>query len=243
MCKMLLGIQLNQNENFSKLIKAQEEPLKTQKDGVGALVIDSNHSVYKGLSNYNLVFDEVYQRLSNAKIVGIHTRQATSGEINLTNAHFFERNYPQSNYKQFFAHNGIVGQFHDHKGFYWKEQDWGRKKKKEEKQEEKLCDSNQFFRSLDMNISSHDLYIEAIKKDFTGIAALIKEKERTVYVISTKQFEIHTDKKDYLIFYSYKPEDSYGLVKDFLGFPLKEGEEKIETNTYKIDSGYYEFKY
>jgi len=108
MCKLIVGLKKNnRNEDFEKLIRIQERDLRTQQDGIGAVVIDKNKKihVFRELTNYTKVFNEVYKLIDSARLVALHTRIKTSGKEDLDNVHMFE----VDNY--IFAHNGFVGDY------------------------------------------------------------------------------------------------------------------------------------
>ena len=98
MCKLLIAVKNNnsQNEKVLKIIKAQEKSLSNQPHGISALIVDKNNniSVNRTVNEYGKVFSWVYGKVKTAKIISIHTRQATSGNIDEANTHFFKvKNY------------------------------------------------------------------------------------------------------------------------------------------------------
>lgn len=111
MCKLVIGINKTnkKNNNFETLIKAQENDLRKETDGIGSIMIDdkNNLRVFRELSEYGKVFHNTYNLLSKAKLVAIHTRNRTSGKIDLANVHFFEID------GYLMAHNGFVGAYHN----------------------------------------------------------------------------------------------------------------------------------
>lgn len=104
MCKVLLGINTkHNNETFNSLILSQKEALNSQKDGIGALVVNgSTHERFKALRDYEAVYDDILPLLPTANIVGLHSRQATTGAVTRENIHFFKHK------NWVFAHNGYV---------------------------------------------------------------------------------------------------------------------------------------
>lgn len=109
MCKLIVGIKKENSEDFEMAIKLQENELKNERDGIGALVVrnDGTHEVRRALETwqYDDVFGWVYSEIKNAVIVAVHTRTGTSGLRSLDNVHFFGD-------KLLMAHNGWVSKYH-----------------------------------------------------------------------------------------------------------------------------------
>lgn len=109
MCKILVATKNNgHNEEFSQLIKFQYSELVKEEDGIGALIIDKDNTIktFRSLEDYARVFSQVNTYLDTARLVAIHARTATSGNVDLNNVHFFEVN------NGYFAHNGFVSKYH-----------------------------------------------------------------------------------------------------------------------------------
>lgn len=104
MCKLILGVQKENSKEFEKLIKAQFDVLKYEKDGCGALMImkDGSVEVEQRLIDYDGVFNLVMRKLPDIAVLGLHTRTSTSGASDFANIHFFVED------GVYLAHNGFV---------------------------------------------------------------------------------------------------------------------------------------
>lgn len=258
MCKLLIGIKLNGSEDstFEKILRAQESSLRDQPHGIAGLRISKKNqiNVAKRLDNYNPVFADIYKNLKDTKIVGIHTRQATSGLINLRNTHFFQVG------DYLFAHNGIVSDYHmgyQGKQFYFSsacdepnyketnilELEEGNLTEAIEKNQEDLCDSHKFLLNIPKPITKKILREEIEERGFSGVGIIVDKRNRKIFTIATRELKCHTDFRNYLFIYSYNPESRLREYKKFIGFNVfnKENEEKLEL--FGIPAGVYELSY
>ena len=109
MCKLTLAIKANNSQDklIEKVIRAQETRISEEPHGISALIVryDNKIEVKKELNDYQNVFQWVYDNIKKAKVISIHSRQATDGSISEENLHFNEID------KCFIAHNGIVGKY------------------------------------------------------------------------------------------------------------------------------------
>ena len=109
MCKIILGLKdEGKNDKALELLRAQYDDLKRERDGIGAFVMDKTGriEIFRHLNDYEPIFECVEDRLDKAVAFGIHTRTATSGNRDLANVHFFDKD------GYLFAHNGIISKFH-----------------------------------------------------------------------------------------------------------------------------------
>jgi len=110
MCKLLIAVNAKNepNEKFENAVKLQFPIMRKEEDGCGAVVINraGELKVFRSISDYGEVFGNVLRELPEAKVVAIHTRTKTSGDVNLENVHFFQIG------NRLFAHNGFVPTFH-----------------------------------------------------------------------------------------------------------------------------------
>ena len=117
----MIGIKKSDsvNSKFRSIIKAQEHLLSKEGDGIGALIVDKNNNIqvrrHLQVDEYGQVYRWVQDNASKAKIVAIHTRQATDGGVNERNIHF----YKIGNY--YMAHNGIIGEYSGY-NYKWRNQ-------------------------------------------------------------------------------------------------------------------------
>jgi len=248
MCKLLIGIKVNDsaNKKFARIIKAQEHSLSNQPHGISALIVDkdNNISVKKELNEYGKVFVWVQNRIKNAKIVAIHSRQATDGEIDEANLHFFEID------DYFFAHNGIVGEYSDYQivgrqiGFPVG-QTFHIVENNEEKEikENEMSDSYNFLLNIPKPITKLSLVKEIENTRFTGVGVLVDKQKKRMIVFSTREMKAHTDFKNYFLIYSYDPTNTLVDFKSILGFQVivKDNGEKLKA--YSVPAGIYEVNY
>ena len=264
MCKILIGIKTNDSQNvkFEKIIRAQEHSLSDQPHGISALIVDkwNNISVKKELNEYGKVFIWVRNRIRNAKIVAIHTRQATDGEIDEANLHFFNvKDY-------FFAHNGIVGKyskccvinqgqrrFFSPTGKTFKVEGYAddmiselpgdvekalEKEAKEEKN--KMSDSYNFLLNIPKPITKLRLIEEIENKNFIGMGVLFGKNEKKMTVFATREMKAHTDFKNYFFVYSYDPINVLSDIRSILGFQTMVKDKSEKLRPYNVSAGIYE---
>lgn len=272
MCKILIAIKKDdtQSEKIEKIIKAQEHSLSDQPHGISALIVDKNDniSVKRELNDYEKLFVWVYSRIKNAKIIAIHSRQATDGEIDKKNLHFFEiKNY-------LLAHNGIVGGYSKfftgcgRQGFFPMNEKYAedvkyaeeiieenvlRKteaeqvndflKKEEETDDKGMSDSYKFLENIPKPITDSNLREEIEKTKFVGIGVLFGRKEKRMTVFSTRETKCHTDFKNYIILYSYNPTNVLVKYQNVLGFEIisKDNNERLKPLT--VNAGIYEIDF
>ena len=272
MCKLLIGIKVNNLEDnrFEKIIRAQEESMSNQPHGIGALIIDRYNriSLKRELNKYEKVFNWVRNRIKDAKIVVIHTRQATDGKIDEKNIHLFNSG------GYFFAHNGIVSKFSKYGGsgfiqvgmgtrglpypaskrFFIPDSDIISEEPKDvekalemekeiEKKSDEMCDSYKFLVSLKKPITKLGLIQDIEDKGFMGMGVLVGERDKKITVFSTRIFEAHTDFKNYTIVYSYEPTNTMLYYKNALGFPIIFKEKSGKLKPLPVASGVYEINY
>ncbi|MCH7560941.1 MAG: class II glutamine amidotransferase [Thaumarchaeota archaeon] len=79
------------------------------KDGLGGFTLDYDHklTIARKVDKYNEVIQRLFgvQKIQQSFMVGLHGRQATTGQITHKNVHFFQHG------DYIFAHNGIVSSF------------------------------------------------------------------------------------------------------------------------------------
>lgn len=110
MCKLFVGVKRpGENAEFRQLLEAQFDGMLTQRDGIGALIIDKDGeaSVLRSVSveDYRGIMQAVLDASDDARFIGLHTRIATTGRATLANCHFFKEN------GHWFAHNGMVTKY------------------------------------------------------------------------------------------------------------------------------------
>lgn len=258
MCKILIGFKLkkSQNKEFEKIIKAQEDSLSDQPHGISALIVNKNNKieVKKELSEYKKVFNWVYRKIKNAKIVAIHTRQATDGGIDEDNLHFFKIG------EYFFAHNGIIGNYSNYslylRGNFFPvgksfsvtddideenevkavEEALEKEAKGEEKE---MSDSYKFLLNIPKPITELSLKKEIEEKKFVGIGAIFDEKRKKFFFASTREAKAHTDFKNYIILYSYDPVNVLSKYRKISGFPIILKDETKKLKRYILPAGIY----
>jgi predicted glutamine amidotransferase len=239
MCKLLLGIKLNNSDTreFGKILKLQEKILRTEPDGIAGIRIrkDDKVSTIKRLENYNPVFDDIYRHIAESKIISIHTRQATSGAVDLENTHYFRVN------EYFFAHNGIVGDCFDYprKGF-WKEPETSDINLE---QETDLSDSYRFLIDLPKPITKNVLEKAIKEKSFVGFGVLIDTKRKKIFILTTRVLEAHTDFRNYFFVYSFTPKSVVRRYKNFIGLRLFDQSKDERLKSFSIEEGIYEMKF
>lgn len=108
MCKLLVAFKKPGNiEVLDSLWAAQYNELSSEKDGYGCLIVQQDNTVktFRSLTKYDAIYGHARKALSEAKIVAMHTRTASSGNVDEENVHFFR------NKDIFFAHNGVVSEY------------------------------------------------------------------------------------------------------------------------------------
>lgn len=268
MCKLLIGIKLkdkDEENNFEKVLKLQENILRKEPHGVASLKILKNDSVIvkKALDDYSPVFDDIYKSLGSIKVVGLHTRQATSGNIDLKNTHFFEVG------DYLFAHNGFVNEYslsssygynyypNNRQGKIFIKKSFGTLTEFhnpdtedldsdypiKEKSKSDMCDSYQFLKNIKKPITKSIIESEAFEKGFTGVGVIVDKRRKRIFIFSTRKIQVHTDFENYIFLYSFQPKDKIKEYKSFLGLPLYEKDNEEVLTSYEIDEGVYEMRY
>lgn len=105
MCKLLVGIQLKENSKlFKTIFDVQFPEVAELPHGLAGTVIEKDNkiTVSRELDNYSKVYSEIADKLVTSKLIGLHGRQSTSGDISKTNVHFFKSG------DLLMAHNGII---------------------------------------------------------------------------------------------------------------------------------------
>lgn len=95
MCNLLIAIPKTNNlEKLKEIIFAQQDQMKTQKDGIGMMALkkDGTTEIYRSMTDYDGAFDKALSLLKDSKLIALHTRISTGGETSLHNCHFFENN-------------------------------------------------------------------------------------------------------------------------------------------------------
>src|SRR3990167_227559 len=237
MCKLLVGVNdKKNNKNFEEYLMAQKSEFFTEKDGIGALVMDFEGNIQVkrvlDIKDYWKVFEMVSSNLANTKLVSIHSRTATSGLVNKDNVHFFEdKGY-------YFAHNGFVKDFKRSEGaglsLSWASTflpydlkvckgcdsaKFGvcRKHKKAIEKEEKdnpVCDSLQFLQKLDKPIKDINYLDKEMElKQFFGLGFLLGDKLKDAWLLVDKEITAQVG-EDFTMFYSYEPSKTYKVSEE-----------------------------
>lgn len=140
----MIGLNLSGGKDMlEKIISANKKGIESQRDGIGGLLVNDGNEVIveRDLLDYKRVFDFVGNGLQGCKLFGLHSRQATTGEITEQNIHFGKVG------NLIFAHNGWVesfGNWGNYRGYeyYANRSDYGYYNpfygKKKEKQEARL---------------------------------------------------------------------------------------------------------
>ena len=183
MCKLIVGVnQKPNNKEFEKYIEAQQIEMFSEKDGCSALVIDFDNKthIFRSLNDYNAVFRAVYEVLSRAKLVSIHTRTGTSGQKTANNVHFFEDN------GHYMAHNGFVMKYHKSMGYtYHSEHGWNKDStfyQSKLSRGEGVKVEEDVFEIDDLEIDGKNQYCKGCNSSKAGICK--KHKRNTSIVLS-----------------------------------------------------------
>lgn len=108
MCKVVIGIQKNNNPNFLNLLQAQYDDLLREKDGIGATIIKKDNTIetFRQMDLYEEVFAKIKKRIDDVKMVLLHTRTKSSGNCTIDNVHCWNIG------GYIFAHNGFAYKYH-----------------------------------------------------------------------------------------------------------------------------------
>jgi len=105
------------------------------------------------------------------------------------------------------------------------------------------CDSKQFLDNLPKKVTRDTLEKYIDETDFTGIAVLVDKELHKLWLLGTRDFEVHTDYKNYIILYSYEPESSLPTYTKLLGLPVVNTEDTMDFDTHKVPAGVYDVGY
>lgn len=250
MCKLLVALtKTPNNPEYIKIIQLQYNDLRTQPNGIGALVIDQNDKchIFRELKDYQKVFDQVDKLLPTAKLVSLHSRISTGGNVDINNVHFFERN------NHVLAHNGwITGYSTTTKPPYCYGCETTTKIacKRHIKKPQKIeqlpgiadCDTLQFLTdltNLNTDITPDAIDSLAIDKNFSGVALLFDKSTNQATLFSRNRernpIQAITDNKTFGVFFSYQPttkaKRSFSILQSVFGVSViqQEQEQVIET--------------
>jgi len=104
-------------------------------------------------------------------------------------------------------------------------------------------DSRLFLENMPKEITKQSLYDYAKEKSFTGVAILLEEDKKKAWLIATRDIEVHTDFENFIMFYSYIPEDKIKNVKKFKSFELLSDDDEKELTRYSMSKGIHEIDY
>jgi hypothetical protein len=263
MCKLMTIIKMNDNNDalLKELVENQRDLLDREPNGISALAIGKNDKIMikKSLENYDSIINWAIKRIKNSKVISIHSRTATSGNVDKNNLHFFKVD------DYYFAHNGIVGGLHSYEcmgaGYLNKwypvnttaNIDTTKKDEKKEVQtqlvevldskgeckeiqteKDKMCDSYQFLFNLPKPIKgckAIEKYME--KESFGGAGLLVDAKKKRVFSLIGKTTPAHTNFKNYKI----------DKGKEFLGFDIEDKEDRVKIPRRVVKNGVYQFNY
>jgi len=259
MCKLTTVIKRNNKNDdlIIKTIKSQERIMGKEPHGISALIVgkDNKVQVKKEMNDYSKIFKWVYSKMKSSKVLSIHTRQATSGDIDKKNLHFFKVD------EYYLAHNGIVSGYESFEKKKWKSatkdlyyKDYHQKYNKEyliideddekgtDKQE--LCDSYKFLLDIKKPMDEDDILELMVEQNFNGVGVIIDSKRNKLYSLTTRELYMHTNMRDYTINYSFDPNDKIETIKEFMGFDVKNNEENIiSLNREKALEGIYRYDF
>lgn len=260
MCKLLVGINFDKKKNkiVPEIIRAQLDQFDREVDGVACLIVrGSEAEVKKEVDEYDDVYSYLLKNAEKADLFGLHTRTATQGLVSQDNCHFYQRG------QYIFAHNGFVGGFSSQYTNYapynqQKTMGFGNmnksifetdyemeqydKKMIDQAEKKEKSDSLMFLEKIPKNVSLKELEALAEQYSFKGVSCLYDKKRKKMFLLNTRDIEVHTDLKSYLIMYSYSPENELREQVYFKGLKLY-GDVGEELETYKIPSGIFEFSF
>lgn len=112
---------------------------------------------------------------------------------------------------------------------------------KEKKQE--MCDSYKFLLNIPKPITKSILATEIDKTNFYGKGVIFDKNQKRMIVFSTMEMKVHTDFKNYMILYSYDPENTLLNFKNVLGFKIFTNEKEEKQKAYNMPSGIVELAF
>lgn len=255
MCKLLVGQTTTPGHpEFAKIIQLQYDDLRSQPDGIGALIVTADNvvHVHRSFADYESVFARVDALLPTAKLVSLHTRISTGGSKNLENVHFFESN----NY--LLAHNGWVSGKSTTQAIQECHGCQSAKKAVCKRHLKKLdsreigfqanlltgsCDTKRFLEEITTAypvIAEEELAHELTAQIFTGVGFLFNRTSQEAFLFARNRaknpIQSLTDHKTFAVFFSYQPttEETYALdtTKLVFGVPVTDSEgEEYEVKT------------
>jgi len=104
-------------------------------------------------------------------------------------------------------------------------------------------DSLLFLENMPKEISRQSLSKYSIDKGFSGVAVLIEKDKKKAWLLAGRDVDVHTDFENYIMFYSYSPEDKIKNTKKFMGFDLLCDDDEKELTRYTLEKGIYEIDY
>ncbi len=107
MCKLIIGMQKQDNTDLFSAIYAQRNLLKGELDGIGGMSVmkDGSVNIYRDMDDYDLIIGNVLRDVAESRLVVLHSRTSTGGEHSLLNVHLFRHG------NWVFAHNGFVSAY------------------------------------------------------------------------------------------------------------------------------------
>ena len=109
--------------------------------------------------------------------------------------------------------------------------------------EDDMCDSYHFLRNLRKPVkNTNELEREMSKRDFYGVATLIDSNKKKMYTMGTREMSLHTDEKNFYMYYSFTPVSVIEKSRDLIGFNVKDGE-KEQVPEITIKKGVYVYDY
>lgn len=113
------------------------------------------------------------------------------------------------------------------------------------KAKSEFSDSYQFLQNIPKPITRDILAAEIVKRDFSGVAVIIDEKKRHLFLFSTRSMTVHTDFKTFSVFYSWATPESkipnYEILPMIHVPVLRDNGKKFEK--YETPAGVYEFDF
>lgn len=185
MCKLIVGTNKGDGKELKRVLEMQKDDLYKEADGIGAFILTKSGKllVWRSFDDYNSVFDQFIENISQARLFSIHTRTGTSGETALINVHFFEAN------GYLLAHNGFATKlsFGNYKAYT--------------KAGEK-CDSYRLVEKLPRPLNMFNLNDTLKENGFSGACFVYDKRTKDAYYVVKKKCEAVTG-KDFDVFCSY----------------------------------------
>lgn len=108
MCNLAIILQKDPgNEEAKRIMAGQFKGMATQPDGIASLVMSDKVAVDRAMAvtEYPGVFSRAISAMDHSRLVSVHTRIASVGNVSDENVHFFEHN------GRYLAHNGHVSAY------------------------------------------------------------------------------------------------------------------------------------